>query len=138
MAWAARSPESAAFCGEQRYVAAELARLGAECERLGDADDAAVAAKVLELRDRAAALDAGRGAVMRMAGAGSMPPFLAAVLVTHLPSAHACALAQAPVRAGRESDPAPERSLPLAAHQHTAAFAETAMQQPSRRATMVS
>lgn len=37
-------------------------------------------------------VDAGRGVVMRMAGAGSMPPFLAAVLVTHLHSDHVCAL----------------------------------------------
>jgi len=37
-------------------------------------------------------VDAGRGTVMRMAGAGSMPPFLAAVLITHLHSDHVCAL----------------------------------------------
>ena len=37
-------------------------------------------------------VDAGRGVVMRMAGAGSMPPFLAAALVTHLHSDHVCAL----------------------------------------------
>lgn len=37
-------------------------------------------------------VDAGRGVVMRMAGAGSVPPFLAAVLVTHLHSDHICDL----------------------------------------------
>lgn len=37
-------------------------------------------------------VDAGRGVVMRMTAAGSMPPFLAAVLVTHLHSDHVCAL----------------------------------------------
>lgn len=37
-------------------------------------------------------VDAGRGVVMRMTGAGSMPPFLAAVLITHLHSDHVCAL----------------------------------------------
>jgi ribonuclease Z len=37
-------------------------------------------------------VDAGRGVVMRMAGAGSLPPFLAAVLVTHLHSDHVCDL----------------------------------------------
>lgn len=33
-------------------------------------------------------VDAGRGVVMRMAGAGSMPPLLSAVLITHLHSDH--------------------------------------------------
>lgn len=37
-------------------------------------------------------VDAGRGVVMRMVGAGSMPGFLAGVLVTHLHSDHVCAL----------------------------------------------
>ena len=37
-------------------------------------------------------VDAGRGVVMRMAGAGSMPPFLAAVVITHLHSDHVCDL----------------------------------------------
>lgn len=37
-------------------------------------------------------VDAGRGVVMRMTGGGSMPPFLAAVLITHLHSDHVCAL----------------------------------------------
>ncbi len=37
-------------------------------------------------------VDCGRGVVMRMAGAGSMPPFLAAVLITHLHSDHICDL----------------------------------------------
>ncbi len=37
-------------------------------------------------------VDAGRGTVMRMAGGGSLPPFLAAVLITHLHSDHVCAL----------------------------------------------
>ncbi len=37
-------------------------------------------------------VDAGRGVVMRMAGGGSMPPFLAAVLITHLHSDHVCDL----------------------------------------------
>jgi len=37
-------------------------------------------------------IDAGRGTVMRLAGGGSLPGFLAAVLVTHLHSDHVCAL----------------------------------------------
>ena len=37
-------------------------------------------------------IDAGRGTVMRMAGAGSLPAFLAGVLITHLHSDHVCAL----------------------------------------------
>ncbi|MCP4436511.1 MAG: MBL fold metallo-hydrolase [Actinomycetia bacterium] len=37
-------------------------------------------------------VDAGRGVVMRMAGAGALPGFLTAVLVTHLHSDHLCAL----------------------------------------------
>lgn len=37
-------------------------------------------------------VDAGRGVVMRMAAAGSLPAFLAGVLVTHLHSDHVCAL----------------------------------------------
>lgn len=37
-------------------------------------------------------VDAGRGVVMRMAGAGSLPMFLSAVLITHLHSDHVCAL----------------------------------------------
>lgn len=37
-------------------------------------------------------IDAGRAAVMRMAGGGSMPPLLSAVLITHLHSDHVCAL----------------------------------------------
>lgn len=37
-------------------------------------------------------IDAGRGVVMRLTGAGSMPPFLAAVVITHLHSDHICAL----------------------------------------------
>lgn len=37
-------------------------------------------------------IDAGRGTVMRMTAAGSMPPFLAGVLITHLHSDHVCAL----------------------------------------------
>ena len=37
-------------------------------------------------------VDAGRGVVMRLAGAGSAPPLLAAVLITHLHSDHVCAL----------------------------------------------
>ena len=37
-------------------------------------------------------VDAGRGTVMRMAGAGSLPAFLGAVLITHLHSDHVCAL----------------------------------------------
>lgn len=37
-------------------------------------------------------VDAGRGTVMRMAGAGSLPLFLGAVIVTHLHSDHVCAL----------------------------------------------
>ena len=37
-------------------------------------------------------VDAGRGVVMRMAGAGSLPGLLAGVLITHLHSDHICAL----------------------------------------------
>jgi ribonuclease Z len=37
-------------------------------------------------------IDAGRGTVMRMAAAGSLPPLLAGVLITHLHSDHVCAL----------------------------------------------
>ncbi len=37
-------------------------------------------------------LDAGRGVVMRMAGAGSIPPMLSAVLITHFHSDHISAL----------------------------------------------
>ena len=37
-------------------------------------------------------IDAGRGTVMRMAGGGSLPVFLSAVLITHLHSDHVCAL----------------------------------------------
>lgn len=37
-------------------------------------------------------IDAGRGTVMRMTAAGSLPPFLAGVLITHLHSDHVCAL----------------------------------------------
>lgn len=37
-------------------------------------------------------VDAGRGTVMRMAAAGSLPALLSAVLVTHLHSDHVCAL----------------------------------------------
>ncbi|MEZ5168746.1 MAG: MBL fold metallo-hydrolase [Acidimicrobiales bacterium] len=37
-------------------------------------------------------VDAGRGVVMRLAGAGTLPAFLSAVLVTHLHSDHVCAL----------------------------------------------
>jgi ribonuclease Z len=37
-------------------------------------------------------VDAGRGVVMRLAGAGSLPAFLGAVFITHLHSDHVCAL----------------------------------------------
>lgn len=37
-------------------------------------------------------VDAGRGVVMRMAGAGGMPALLGGVLITHLHSDHVCAL----------------------------------------------
>ncbi len=37
-------------------------------------------------------VDAGRGVVMRLAGGGSLPAFLAGVLITHLHSDHVCAL----------------------------------------------
>ncbi len=37
-------------------------------------------------------VDAGRGVVMRLAGAGSVPGLLAGVLITHLHSDHVCAL----------------------------------------------
>ena len=37
-------------------------------------------------------VDAGRGVVMRLAGAGTLPVFLSGVLLTHLHSDHVCAL----------------------------------------------
>lgn len=37
-------------------------------------------------------IDAGRGVVMRLAGAGSVPAWLSGVLITHLHSDHICAL----------------------------------------------
>ena len=37
-------------------------------------------------------VDAGRGTIMRLTAAGTIPPFLAAVLITHLHSDHVCAL----------------------------------------------
>jgi len=37
-------------------------------------------------------VDCGRGVVMRMTAAGTLPPFLAGVLITHLHSDHICAL----------------------------------------------
>ena len=37
-------------------------------------------------------VDAGRGVVMRMAGAASLPAFLSGVVITHLHSDHVCAL----------------------------------------------
>jgi len=37
-------------------------------------------------------IDAGRGVVMRMAAAGSLPGFLGGVLITHMHSDHVCAL----------------------------------------------
>jgi len=37
-------------------------------------------------------VDAGRGVVMRLAGAGSLPAFLGGILITHLHSDHVCAL----------------------------------------------
>ncbi|MEM1334801.1 MAG: MBL fold metallo-hydrolase, partial [Actinomycetota bacterium] len=37
-------------------------------------------------------VDAGRGVVMRMAGAGTLPAMLSAVVITHLHSDHVCAL----------------------------------------------
>jgi ribonuclease Z len=37
-------------------------------------------------------IDAGRGTVLRLAGGGSLPIFLSAVLITHLHSDHVCAL----------------------------------------------
>ncbi len=47
---------------------------------------------LIKANDTHILVDAGRGVVMRMAGGGSMPPFLAAVLVTHLHSDHICDL----------------------------------------------
>ncbi|MDH3705915.1 MAG: MBL fold metallo-hydrolase [Acidimicrobiia bacterium] len=47
---------------------------------------------LLKAGDTHILVDCGRGVVMRMAGAESMPPFLAAVLLTHLHSDHLCAL----------------------------------------------
>lgn len=37
-------------------------------------------------------IDCGRGVTMRLTAAGSLPPFLAGVLITHLHSDHVCAL----------------------------------------------
>lgn len=47
---------------------------------------------LLKAGDTHILVDAGRGTVMRMAGAGSLPAFLGAVLITHLHSDHVCAL----------------------------------------------
>jgi ribonuclease Z len=46
---------------------------------------------LIKANDTHILVDAGRGVVMRMSGAGSMPPFLAAVCITHLHSDHICA-----------------------------------------------
>ncbi|MEM7286136.1 MAG: MBL fold metallo-hydrolase [Actinomycetota bacterium] len=47
---------------------------------------------LLKVDDTHILVDAGRGVVMRMAGAGSLPAFLSAVVITHLHSDHVCAL----------------------------------------------
>jgi len=47
---------------------------------------------LIKVEDTHILVDAGRGVVMRMAAAGSMPPFLAAVVITHLHSDHICDL----------------------------------------------
>ena len=47
---------------------------------------------LIKVGDTHILVDCGRGVVMRMAGAGTMPPFLAAVLITHLHSDHICDL----------------------------------------------
>jgi len=47
---------------------------------------------LLKAGDTHILVDCGRGVVMRLAGAGTMPPFLAAVVITHLHSDHVCAL----------------------------------------------
>ena len=47
---------------------------------------------LIKVNDCHVLVDAGRGVVMRMAGAGSLPLFLSAVLITHLHSDHICDL----------------------------------------------
>lgn len=58
---------------------------------LPDADRAGPSTLV-KVGDTHILVDAGRGVVMRLAGAGSMPAFLGGVLITHLHSDHICAL----------------------------------------------
>lgn len=58
---------------------------------LPDADRAGPST-LIKADDTHILVDAGRGVVMRMAGGGSLPAFLAAVLVTHLHSDHICGL----------------------------------------------
>lgn len=58
---------------------------------LPDADRAGPST-LIKAADTHILVDAGRGVVMRMAGAGSLPAFLAGVLITHLHSDHVCAL----------------------------------------------
>jgi ribonuclease Z len=54
--------------------------------------DRAGPSTLVKVGDTHILVDGGRGVVMRMAGAGSMPAFLGAVLVTHLHSDHVCDL----------------------------------------------
>ena len=58
---------------------------------LPDADRAGPST-LIKAGDTHLLVDAGRGTVMRMAGGGSLPAFLGAVLITHLHSDHVCAL----------------------------------------------
>ena len=58
---------------------------------LPDADRAGPSTLV-KADDTHVLVDAGRGVVMRMTAGGSLPGFVAAVLVTHLHSDHVCAL----------------------------------------------
>jgi len=54
--------------------------------------DRAGPSSLVKAGDTQILVDAGRATVMRMAAAGSLPAFLAGVLVTHLHSDHVCAL----------------------------------------------
>ncbi len=58
---------------------------------LPDADRAGPST-LIKVGDTHILVDSGRGVVMRMAAAGSLPGFLAGVLITHLHSDHVCAL----------------------------------------------
>ncbi|MEM9130859.1 MAG: MBL fold metallo-hydrolase [Actinomycetota bacterium] len=54
--------------------------------------DRAGPSTLIRAGDTQVLIDAGRGVVMRLAGAGTLPGFLSGVLITHLHSDHICAL----------------------------------------------